>query len=62
MTYCSFYNPASEAQYRQICHNFVDAIRDHMPEMLQKPKIHLMLHIVDNMKDFGPTSAYNTER
>lgn len=27
-----------------------------------KVKIHLLLHLVDNMVDFGPTSAFNTER
>ena len=31
-------------------------------EMLQKPKVHLLLHMADNMADFRPTSAYNTER
>ena len=30
--------------------------------MLKKPKILLMLHIVDSIKQFGATSAYNTER
>ena len=30
--------------------------------MLKKPKIHLMLHIVDSMRQLGATSAYNTER
>ena len=30
--------------------------------MMRKPKVHLFLHLVDNLLDFGPTSAYNTER
>ena len=25
-------------------------------------KIHLLLHLIDNMVDFGPTSSFNTER
>lgn len=30
--------------------------------MLKKPKVHLMLHLVECMKEFGPTSAFNSER
>ncbi|KAL5496651.1 hypothetical protein EMCRGX_G012983, partial [Ephydatia muelleri] len=33
-----------------------------MPHLLQKQKVHLMLHLVECMHDFGPTSAFNAER
>ena len=62
MTYCTFYNPTHDEELRQICQDFVDLIKKHSPEMLKKPTIHLMLHIVDSMRQFGATSAYNTER
>ena len=29
---------------------------------MKKQKIHLLLHLVDNMLDFGPMSAFCTER
>ena len=32
------------------------------PEQLKKLKVHLILHLVDNMKEFGPTASFNTER
>lgn len=41
-----------------VCKVFFEAARITHSEMLQKPKVHLLLH----MEDFGPTSAYNTER
>ena len=63
ITYCKFFNPAQdEVECRETCREFVDLVMQHFPEMMKKPKIHLMLHIVDSMKLFGPTSAYNTER
>jgi len=40
----------------------VDTVKDCQPELLQKVKIHLLLHLVDNMLDFGPCSSFNTER
>ena len=40
----------------------MDAITEHLPEFKQKLKVHLMLHLVDDIIDFGPTSAFNTER
>lgn len=42
--------------------DFVDTVKDCQPELLQKVKIHLLLHLVDNMLDFGPCSSFNTER
>lgn len=33
-----------------------------MPVYSKRLKTHLVLHLVDNMTDFGPTECYNTER
>ena len=44
------------------CQSFVDSVKRHYPEFLLKPKIHLLLHLHENMTDFGPTMSYNTER
>lgn len=49
-------------EYRETCKNFVDTVMEHLPELQQKLKVHLVLHLVDDMIDFGPTSAFNTER
>jgi len=49
-------------EYRSVCQDFVDTVKDCQPELLQKVKIHLLLHLVDNMLDFGPCSSFNTER
>ena len=32
------------------------------PDLLQKRKVHLLLHLVECMKEFGPTAGFNTEK
>ena len=46
----------------KICKSFVRAVHEHFPDLKKRVKIHLLLHLPDDMMDFGPTSAYNTER
>ena len=41
---------------------FLTLAKEHMPSLLQKPKMHLLLHLSSNMTDFGPASYFNTER
>ncbi len=61
LAYCDYYQPDKEEEWKAICKAFVEAAKDY-PPMQGKLKIHLMLHLIDNMKEFGPTSAFNTER
>ena len=49
-------------KYYQIFKNFVQAVKEHQPDLLAKIKVHLLLHLVNSMIDFGPSSAFNTER
>lgn len=47
---------------KTVCKNFVQVIGTHFKDLTKKVKIHLILHLVDCMADFGPTSVFNTER
>lgn len=49
------------ARVRTVQH-FIDCVEHSAPEMLKKVKIHLLLHLPENILDFGPTANYNTER
>lgn len=62
ITYCQPFRYNSCREYQQVCENFVRAVKDNSPELLKKVKIHLILHLVESMSDFGPSSAFNTER
>lgn len=55
-------NAGDLPQYRQKVEEFVQCVRAVAPEMLHKVKVHLLLHLPDNLLDFGPAANYNTER
>ena len=62
IAYCQLFKLGKEEEYQSICEAFVQSIKEHSPELQKKAKIHLLLHLTENMFDFGPTSAFNTER
>ncbi len=62
LAYCGKFEAERVVQCQRICVEFVQAVQITFPEMLQKPKIHLLLHLIDSMRDFGPASGFNTER
>ncbi|KAL5471162.1 hypothetical protein EMCRGX_G029249 [Ephydatia muelleri] len=42
--------------------DFVHSVRDFMTKMLRKQKVHYILHLVQCMQDFRPSSSFCTER
>ena len=62
IAYCTPFKLSDVHQYQKVCESFVSAVKLGCPEMLNKPKVHLLLHLPQSMRDFGPTFAYNTER
>ena len=46
----------------EICKEFVVSVKSHNPQLLNRPKIHLLLHLPKCMLEFGRTSSFNTER
>lgn len=62
IAYCTPFKLSDLPQYQEVCESFVSAVKLGFPELLNKPKVHLLLHLPQSMRDFGPTSAYNTER
>jgi len=61
VAYCQHFKLSNSEECQQVCEKFVRDVQDHFPE-LQKVKIHLILHMPQHMKDFGPASIFNTER
>eukprot|EP00731_Ephydatia_muelleri_P005893 Em0003g141a len=49
------------AEWQSVCQGFIDAVKQHMPSLLQKPKTHMILHLIQCMKDIGPSSAFSAE-
>ena len=61
MAYCEALKPSQLPAYTEICESSVMCVKECSPD-LKKPKVHALLHLPKNMTDFGPPSAYNTER
>ena len=49
-------------EFSEVCREFADAVHQYTAEILKKQKVHLMLHLVKCMKQFGPCSSFNSER
>eukprot|EP00731_Ephydatia_muelleri_P000658 Em0001g658a len=62
IAYCEFFCVQLSEEWKGICCSFIDSVKTHMPLLLNKPKTHLILHLVDCMIDFGPSSAFSAER
>ena len=62
IAYCKPFARSNLEDHRLICQEFVDTANQLTPHVMKKCKIHLLIHLPHNMQDFGPTSAYNTER
>ncbi len=60
--YCENVSKDSIKHVRDVTKQLLDTVRTHQPDLLKKPKMHLLLHLPDDMESFGPTMAYNTER
>ena len=58
VAYCLPFSVDKVPVYKGICKGFADAVKDCQPEVLQKVKIHMLLHLVDNMLDFGQCLAF----
>ena len=48
--------------WQQICVGFVQTVKDFMPSLLRKQKVHYFLHLAESMENYGPTSAFSAER
>ena len=62
LAYCHSFHPSDYHHVKTACQEFLTAIQHYKPQFLQKPKIHLLLHLPDSMMQFGPTALFNTER
>lgn len=62
MAYCKDFHPDDIDEVDKVTKEFVESVRAYNGTLLNKVKFHLLLHLPQNMLDFGPTAAYNAER
>ena len=60
--YCEHFHLRDLQYIKDVCKEFIVAVKEFDSNLLLKPKFHLLLHLSECMRDFGPTSAYSAER
>ena len=62
VVYCLPVNEDTILKCEMACKEFVELSVQYMPEFSKRLKVHVLLHLSDNLKEFGSTNLYNTER
>ncbi len=62
MTYCLPLTHQLLDDLPSVLQEFVTTITRYSPEYSKRLKVHILLHLSDDMKQFGPASLFNTER
>jgi hypothetical protein len=62
MTYGSEVDIDDNDNITNLIQEMMECLSEVHPELLQKQKFHMLLHIQDNMMKFGPAVGFNTER
>ncbi|XP_070549617.1 uncharacterized protein [Ptychodera flava] len=59
---CLLIDELHVSEMKGLVHNLVRQIRTLFPSSLNKPKVHMLLHLVDDIMDYGPCDCTDTER
>ncbi|XP_028393607.1 uncharacterized protein LOC114517954 [Dendronephthya gigantea] len=62
LAYSSGFDKRNSEGAKQLFKTFVDAVTRIYPEFLKKAKLHLLLHLVDDIENLGPANGFSTER
>jgi len=62
IAYCHLHSTRDIASTKKVCEGFIEAVKSQDPNLLNRPKFHLLLHLPQSMADFGRTASFNSER
>ena len=62
LAYCIPILRSHVSEYQTICTEFVKTCVDTMPEFARRSEVHMILHLVEDIVQFGPCSCFCTER
>ena len=62
LAYGTSFVKTNEQPARQLFTEFANALQRTYPELLKKPKVHILHHLVDDIVNLGPANGFCTER
>ena len=62
MSYKSRFDTRDHGKFATMTSSFLDSMEEVHPEIMRKPKLHTLLHLLDDMSNFGPAVGFATER
>jgi hypothetical protein len=62
LAYSSGFDKRNSGAAKQLLQSFLNAVARTYPEFMKKAKLHLLLHLVDDIENLGPPNGFCTER
>lgn len=62
IAYCKPFTSDDFSMITATGENFIQSVNEYRSALLNRVKFHLLLHLPQNILDFGSTSSFNTER
>ena len=62
VAYSSYYDTRDHEKIMETTTKFFKNLENVHPEMMRKPKLHTLLHLLDDMSNFGSAVGFATER
>ena len=62
MAYSSTFVPGNMPHFYELLERFSTAVQATYPDLLKKPKMHLLHHLPQDMIDLGSATGFSTER
>ena len=62
LAYCEWLTPDTAQHAELVCKDFVEKAKAYDASLMDKQKMHLLLHLPENILQFGPSFSFNTER
>ena len=62
LAYCEWLTPKTAEKADSVLKQFLIKAKAYDPKLMDKQKMHLLLHLPENIMLYGPSFSFNTER
>ena len=62
IAYASRVNTRNHGKFVAITSSLLDSLEEVHPDIMRKPKLHTLVHLMEDMSNFGPAVGFAAER